>query len=99
MSYLTEVVLHVDYDYDAVVRLHLSQVPVDGRFQHFAMLETEHAGGSKVYTGDVYAACFNYVSSETVVQYLSAISWPCVAAAAIIEEDGRVTTWKHEHND
>lgn len=95
MSYLTEAVIHVDYDPGDVARHHITTVPIEHEVpQFFAKICTESAGGSKVFCGDLYAACFNHVRTDEILKYLEAVPWGGSAAATIIEEDGRVTVWK-----
>ena len=76
MSYITEAVIWLDSagkDVRAAVSLPL---PFDEvRHQQFRLLDTEPAGGSKVFCSDVYAGAFNYVSGDDLEEWFKALPW------------------------
>lgn len=90
VSQITEVVLFVDVSGDQALESYFMTNSLDpeGRRQHLLKLDTESAGGTKVFCSMVYAAAFNYVHPSDVKTYLDKVPWNYHAARAIISWDG-----------
>lgn len=64
--------------------------------QSLALLDTDKAGGSKVYTGTIYAACFNHIivdDLETFFRSIQARAWGACTGIVIVDhenEDGLI---------
>lgn len=89
MSSLTEVVLI----YPTVPDLELIEEieALDfGVGQGLRALDTDAAGGHKVFCDGIFAACFNYVSPDVVKELLSTIKWGHNRPHVFID---------HEHDD
>lgn len=58
------------------------------RHQQFAPINMDGAGGTKWWTMDVYAACFNYLSPETVEECVRTTAWVYPDAVLYIQDLG-----------
>lgn len=76
MSYITQAVLVLgvleEESSVVMVNAHLQK---SGHEQSFKRLATSAAGGSKVYSGQIWAAAFNYVPSDDVRSAVKAARW------------------------
>lgn len=94
MSYITEAVLYVDGNQalEAVIEAH--EFREDGRVQKWGRLSTYEAGGTKVFCGAVYAAAFNYLGSDVLINWLKELK---VAECFMISMSGEVNSerWFH----
>jgi hypothetical protein len=102
MSHITNTLIFASYVPQAVEGLIEQPLPFDDREQSFRRLDTGPAGGSKVFTSDLYAAAFNYVGTSDIQDWFAALPWGTAGAAALItSEEGStniVTTlgWEGE---
>lgn len=96
MSTLTEVTLWADILNDREEIVSAITASIAGEpFQALVELDVEAAGGSKFFCGKVYAACFNYVSPERVIEHLEAVPWHGAAVAVIdYEHDDEPRVWQ-----
>jgi hypothetical protein len=67
------VVLHEDETMRELNRL--LHIKDEQRHQQFNKLDTDHAGGSKVFGLDVWAACFNHLIPDDVEDCIAAAPW------------------------
>lgn len=59
------------------------------RLAYFGKLDTEPAGGTKVYCADVYAAAFNYLPVDEFMEHVKAAPWnPYSATFVIVATEG-----------
>ncbi len=77
MSTITDMVLFTEgYDDEAVARLNAWCADDDTeRQQQFQRLDTDAAGGSKVFTSQVWAMAGNYVRYEVLGELLPTFGW------------------------
>ena len=91
MSWITDVMLWVEHDYDNELKAAItSPIASDPRGQRLVKLDTEAAGGTKVFCSAIYAAAFNYVSPSEVIAHLETVPWSEYATAVAVispEED------------
>lgn len=71
MSYITNVVLHVDCAPDEVEEKLTEPFDTRGTIEEsLGKLDTEPAGGTKVFMGDLYCGAFNYLNNEALLRWL-----------------------------
>lgn len=76
MSYITQAVLVLGVlEEESSVQAVNAHLRKQGHEQSFGRLDTSAAGGSKVYSGQVWAAAFNYVPSDDVRLAVKAARW------------------------
>jgi hypothetical protein len=71
-----------------------------GEDQHLRLLDTDAAGGHKVFCDGVFAACFNYVGPEVVKDRLAEIDWGYYWPVVFIdyEHDDRPEVWRPDES-
>jgi len=53
----------------------------------FRRLGTEEAGGTKTYCGSVYAATFNYVTPDDLVEFVAGLPWGHARGYLIVDSE------------
>lgn len=90
MSVLTHVTLHANIldrrAFDAAATREVDE----WRGQALRSLDTEQAGGHKVFCDAIYAACFNHVDPYEVEEFLRNLPWGYGWGVAVVD---------HEHDD
>lgn len=99
MSVLTEVCLYVSCVHDKSLEERLRDLDFEEgpHTQRLNKLNTHEAGGSKVFSTQIWAACFNHISPDRVIKRLESFAWDRYSAVAIIEyefKDGLVI-WRN----
>lgn len=87
MSLLTHASVVVSYCARATKEALTEPIPGDTRGQALASLQplnTDLAGGSKVYCEDVLAACFNYVLPLEVIEWFVGLPWSTADDATLV---------------
>lgn len=95
MSYITEVVLHVDYSPKEVTE-HLTE-PFDHRgsiAESLDLIEID-GGGTKTFCGDIYAGAFNYLSRDALLSWLKDLVKDTLTSAVLtlFDESGDVSVY------
>ena len=76
MSVIYDAVLLMDDEKKAVTELNRQLRLTDtAREQQFERIDTYHAGGTKSFTRDIYAAAFNHLSPSTVEDAICHAPW------------------------
>lgn len=75
MSVITDMVIFSTHDDDAMERVNAWCAEHDHRQQQFVRLDTDAAGGYKVFTDDVWAMSGNYFPHEDLVDALPSFGW------------------------
>lgn len=76
MSVICDVVVHVDYAPKETMSLIVQPLPFDtARGQSLNEIERDGAGGSKWFTGHLFAAALNHVSTPDVVDWFKGLPW------------------------
>lgn len=91
MSVITDLVIFSTHDEDAMDRVNAWCVEHDHRQHQFAKLDTDAAGGGKVFTDDVWAMAGNYFPHEDLVEALPSFGWRYPQNVVLIVD--------HEHDD
>ena len=87
MSLITDMVLTTWHDDEAVARLNAWCAEHDTqRQQQFAKLNTDAAGGLKVFTGDIWAMAGNYFPWWELTQVFGSFGWYNPEKAVLIVE-------------
>ncbi len=89
MSNVTEVLVHTSgwLEKEQEEKL-LGPLPFDTeRGQSFGRLNTHEAGGYKIFGDGIYAAGFNYVSSDDVIEWLLTLDLPFAHVSVNCEGD------------
>lgn len=90
VSYITDVVVHVAYAPKDVHAALTQPLAWDDRAPSLAKIDMERAGGSKVFTDDVYAGAFNYLDADAFVAWFAGLPWSTAgdASASLSAESG-----------
>lgn len=96
MSLMTDMIVFAAIgDDDAIERLNAWCATNDGRGQQFRPLDTDAAGGAKVFCNLVWAMCGNYFPVEKLVEAFPSFGWRLPDYAVLIidhEGDGQTRT-------
>lgn len=91
MSYITKMVIYTAYDDAAMARLNKWCAEHDEREQQFERLDMDAAGGTKVFTSQVWAMAGNYFAAEALAEVFPTFGWLYPEVAVLIIDD--------EHSD
>lgn len=92
MSVITDLLLVTSLDErDAVERVNAWCRDNDPRQQEFLPLDTDEAGGNKVFCAHVWAMAGNYVRHEALAEVLPTFGWRHPAGVMLLIQ--------HEHHD
>src|SRR3712207_2042672 len=87
MSYVTSVVVHVDYPPEEVEKALLEPFPFDERYEGgvgFGKMEDlDWPGGTKVFQGDLYAGGFNYLNLDALIEWFVGLPWDSYSNAVL----------------
>jgi hypothetical protein len=77
MSLITEMVIYLPNSEDlAMSQLNRFSQEIDSvRHQVFELIPTGNAGGSKLFTGDIWAMAGNYYPVEDLINKIPSFSW------------------------
>lgn len=76
MSHLTDMVIIASpIDDEAMARLNAWCATEDPRGQQFERLNTDAAGGTKIFTGTVWAMCGNHFPFQRLAEALPTFGW------------------------
>lgn len=87
MSVITDATIHVHYATEALHAALVKPFPFDvAREQRFVKIDTDHAGGTKVFCSDLYAGAFNFVGVYDLSDWFLALPWSDVDTATLSAE-------------
>ena len=77
MSYVTDVVVHVDYAPEEAERLLAAPFPFEERYPGVGLklMDFDLAGGVRNFQGDVYAGAFNYLDVDALADWFVNLPW------------------------
>lgn len=87
MSSITRMAIYTSYDDAAMARLNKWCAEHDERDQQFERLDMDAAGGTKVFTGQVWAMAGNYFAAEDLVDAFGSFGWLYPECAILIVDD------------
>jgi hypothetical protein len=87
MSLITQVVVIAPIIRDEQVPGITDPLPFDERQQSLRRLNTEQAGGVKVFSQSIYAAAFNYLDVGAFEDWLDALPWGYARPLVLIREE------------
>jgi hypothetical protein len=73
MSLISDVVLFVNYAEPGLIAA--LNGPIPGRSDHLAQMDTDFAGGNKVFTAEVWMGSFNYLDLDVFVSWVESAPW------------------------
>ena len=84
MSYVTTVVVHVDYRPDEPEWMLRETFPFEQRYMTgLEKIDIQGAGGSKGFEGEVYAGSFNYLDEDELVEWFKGLAWGEMGSAVL----------------